>query len=66
MKTIKLNIVLNNLKPGDTTIMEDRIAKHFIAKGWGVEVAEEVEPDITPVVEKPVKRNVVSRKIPKG
>ena len=58
MKTIRLNIDLGKLKAGDTTQMDDRIAKHFIAKGWGVEVElpEEVEPEVEPAKENPVKK----------
>jgi hypothetical protein len=63
MKAIRLNIVLGDKQEGATVEMENAIARHFIAKGWGeeVEIPEEVEPEIT---EEPVKheRKPVGRK----
>ena len=41
MKTVKLNIAFNQHKAGEVMQLDDRIAKHFIAKGWADEVTEE-------------------------
>lgn len=36
MESIELKIAFGEHKAGDVVEMEDRIAKHFLAKGWGV------------------------------
>jgi len=40
MKTIVLNIALDNHLKVDKVEMENNIARHFIAKGWGSEVED--------------------------
>jgi hypothetical protein len=64
MKSIKLTTPIAYYNAGEVVIMEDRIAKHFIAKGWGEETRDEVTEK--PKVEKPKGRKVISSKIPKG
>lgn len=62
MKTVKLEIQLQDKQPGAVIELEDGIARHFIAKGWAVEY--EGEPDPVAVVEKkPKVRAVVGQKI---
>ena len=41
MKTVTLSIAFDQHKAGDVVQFDDRIAKHFLAKGWADEVTED-------------------------
>jgi hypothetical protein len=58
MKSLKLNITFSGYKAGDVVPFEDRIARHFIAKGWGseVEIVEETDEDVPQIKPKKVKK----------
>ena len=61
MKRIKLNINLPPDEAGCVVEMRDRIANHFIAKGWGEEAEAEPTKKATATVKK--ERHVVTKKI---
>lgn len=58
MKTIVLKIAFDNHQAGDKVDMENDIARHFIAKGWGseAEIVEETEDEVPQIKRKKGKK----------